>query len=201
MLLLIEKSKLYPMDINSSNNRSKFLFGGLSAVLLLLVISLATIWGSNPPVITNTPAVSGIISDNLYQVVKVIDGDTITINFNSKQEKVRLLGIDTPELKNDQGKVDCYAYEAKRELDSRLQGEKVKLEFDQSQGQYDKYQRLLAYVYRASDGLFLNEELLQIGAAREYTYDKPYRYQSEFRQLQSRAKIDSSGLWGTCITG
>jgi len=136
-------------------------------------------------------------------VVKVIDGDTITINYDSKNESVRFIGINTPELKNAKtGLPDCYAFEAKHELDTRLSaGDQVYLEFDSSQGMYDKYQRLLAYVYRADDKLFLNEELLQIGAAREYTYDKPYRYQNEFKQLQDRAHINGSGLWGTCATG
>ena len=54
------------------------------------------------------------LSDNTYRVVKVIDGDTITINYDSKNESVRFIGINTPELKNAKtGLPDCYAFEAK----------------------------------------------------------------------------------------
>lgn len=202
------------MDTNTISRNSKILFGGLITVLLILLtataalivpkINLPNVQDLFPTTAktTITPSTEAF-SDNTYRVLKIIDGDTIIVDYQSKQEKVRFIGIDTPELKDSKtGLPDCYAYEAKHELDSRLNvGENVYLEFDSSQGQYDKYQRLLAYVYRAEDKLFLNEELLQIGAAREYTYAKPYRYQNDFKQLESRAKTNSSGLWGSCTLG
>jgi micrococcal nuclease len=75
-----------------------------------------------------------------------------------------------------------------------LAGQRVMLEKDPSQGERDKYGRVLAYVFRA-DGLFVNEYLVAQGYAHEYTYDAPYKYQARFKAAQAQAREEGRGLW------
>jgi micrococcal nuclease len=72
----------------------------------------------------------------------------------------------------------------------------VRLEYDDTQGYRDTYNRILAYVY-LEDGQMVNRKMIAEGYAYEYTYLTPYLYQKEFRQLQNLAKAGSKGLWAT----
>jgi len=80
-----------------------------------------------------------------------------------------------------------------------LSGKKVRIEKDQTQGELDKYGRTLAYVYR-DDGLFYNKYMIEQGYAHEYTYNLPYKYQSEFKAAEKSARENQLGLWSpnTC---
>ena len=80
-----------------------------------------------------------------------------------------------------------------------LEGKSVDIVLDPSQEQYDKYGRMLAYVYR-TDGVFINAKMIDDGYAYEYTYIKPYEYQKEFRALEATARSAQRGLWSnsTC---
>lgn len=136
---------------------------------------------------------------NYFKVVKVVDGDTIDILVNGKTERIRLLGIDTPETVNTNTPIQCYGKEASDKVKSILSGEVfITLESDSSQGDKDKYGRYLRYVY-LENGIMLNRELLMQGYAHEYTYDKPYKYQQEFRRAESYAKQSNLGLWNQSI--
>lgn len=79
------------------------------------------------------------------------------------------------------------------------QSQQVRLEKDTSQGDKDKYGRLLRYVH-TKDGLNIGYEMIREGAAREYTYSKPYKYQSQFKEAERLAKAENKGLWAqdTC---
>jgi micrococcal nuclease len=148
---------------------------------------------------------SEIFSD--FKIIKVIDGDTIDVEKNidvridNKVEKykVRLLGINTPESVDPRRTVECFGKEASTYAKENFLGATVRLETDDSQSKYDKYNRLLAYVY-LSDGQMINRKLIADGYAYEYTYDKPYKNQSDFKNLQRVAKSESRGLWAqdTC---
>lgn len=145
-------------------------------------------------VATEAPAAKPVQAGALYLVTKIVDGDTITISMNGSPETLRLVGIDTPEAVDPRTPVQCFGTEASDKTKDLLTGKKVRIEKDASQGERDKYDRLLAYVYR-EDGLFINKYLVENGYAREYTYNKPYRYQADFKTAQNTAKAQGRGLW------
>ncbi len=130
-------------------------------------------------------------------VQSVIDGDTIIIATESGDQKVRLIGIDTPEVDPAQGGPECYAKEASEYLRGLLQDSLVLLEVDSSQADSDTYGRLLRFVFRA-DGTNVNKLLVENGYATEFTYDTPYQYQSEFIAAQRTAQEQKRGLWSAC---
>ena len=131
----------------------------------------------------------------LYEVVKVVDGDTIDVNLDDKIERLRLIGINTPETVDPRKAVECFGKEASEKAKSILTGKKVALENDPSQDERDKYNRLLKYVF-LEDGTSFNLLMIQEGYAYEYTYDLPYKYQTEFKQAQKEAEENKAGLWG-----
>ncbi len=130
--------------------------------------------------------------DKTFQVLEVVDGDTIKV---SDLGTIRLIGIDTPETVDPRKEVQCFGKEASNKAKELLEGESVRLEFDSSQGRVDKYGRTLAYVFRGDD-LFFNLEMVKQGYAHEYTYSTPYKYQSEFKEAEKEAESSKKGLWG-----
>ena len=97
-----------------------------------------------------------------YAVTKVVDGDTITINLAGTAETIQLIGINTPETVDPRKPVECFGKQASDEAKTLLAGKRVRIEKDPTQGDRDKYGRLLAYVWR-DDGLFFNEFMIQAG--------------------------------------
>ncbi len=134
-----------------------------------------------------------------YKVDRVIDGDTIVLQMDSGLEKVRLIGINTPETVDPRRPVECFGKEASNKMKDLVEGKIVKLEYDDTQGTRDTYQRLLGYIY-LEDGQMVNRKMVADGYAYEYTYMTPYKYQKEFRELQNFAKNEKRGLWAdeTC---
>ena len=135
-----------------------------------------------------------------YEVVKVVDGDTIDVSINGKVERVRLIGINTPETVDPRKPVECFGVEASNKAKSLLTGKKVVLEDDASQGERDKYGRLLRYVF-LEDGTNFNLLMIRDGYAYEYTYNLPYKYQAEFKKAQKEAEVNRGGLWGDLCQG
>ena len=140
-----------------------------------------------------------VYTDTDYTVTYVVDGDTIDISKNNETKRVRLLGINTPESVDPRRAAECFGEEASDYTKKELLGDIVSIETDPSQDLYDKYGRLLAYVYE-SDGEMINRKLIANGYAYEYTYDVAYKYQQEFKTLQNLAKNQKRGLWSpeTC---
>lgn len=134
-----------------------------------------------------------------YSVASVVDGDTIKVNIDGVTETLRLIGIDTPETVDPRKPVQCFGVEASNKAKELLSGKKVRVEKDQTQGDKDKYGRLLVYIYR-EDGLFFNKYMIEKGYAHEYTYDLPYKYQSEFKAAETYARENQLGFWSpsTC---
>jgi micrococcal nuclease len=134
-----------------------------------------------------------------YNVTKVTDGDTIHIEMDGRDEVVRFIGINTPETVDPRRTVQCFGKEASARMKELASGKIVRLEYDESQNTRDAYDRILAYVY-LEDGQMLNRKMIAEGYAYEYTYLKPYKYQKEFRQLQTLARTSARGLWAedTC---
>lgn len=133
-----------------------------------------------------------------YQVVEVMDGDTVRVSVDRKIITVRMLGINTPETVDPRRGVECFGLEASKQTKELLTGQKIFLALNPKREVLDRYGRYLAYVYR-EDGLFVNGELLTEGYAREYTYGSPYSLQKEFKVLEKKARTAKKGLWGTCL--
>ncbi len=132
-------------------------------------------------------------------VIKVIDGDTISIEKDGVTETLRLIGINTPETVDPRKPVECFGKEASSKAKELLEGKHIRFEQDSSQDIRDKYGRTLAYVFR-DDGLFFNKTMIEEGYAYEYTYEVPYKYQQEFKVAQKTAEANQKGLWapGVC---
>jgi micrococcal nuclease len=155
-----------------------------------------------PQSVVGTPTASNLeVSPDteLYAVESVVDGDTIKIRMGEKIETIRFIGIDTPETVHPSKPVQCFGREASNKTKELLTGKNVRIETDDSQGKRDKYERLLAYVF-LDDGTNVNKLLVSDGFAYEYTYNLPYKYQSEFKKAESDAKLNKRGLWadGVC---
>jgi micrococcal nuclease len=134
-----------------------------------------------------------------FPVTRVVDGDTIWVEDAGERVRVRFIGIDTAETVAPGEPVGCFGPEATAEAERLMAGQQVYLEVDESQGRFDRFDRLLAYVW-LTDGRMVNYELVRNGFAIEYTYDDPYRYQADFRAAQAAAESEQLGLWApsTC---
>ena len=133
------------------------------------------------------------------KVIRVVDGDTIHVSLNNKDITIRMIGIDTPETVDPRKPVQCFGKEASNHAHQLLDGTIVYLEQDISQGDYDKYNRLLSYIWMP-DGRLFNQVMITEGYAFEYTYHLPYKYQSQFKDAQRNAQSLQLGLWApaTC---
>lgn len=133
-------------------------------------------------------------------VLRVVDGDTIDVNISGVKTRVRLIGINTPEVVDPRRPVECFGEEASRRAKEILSGETVVLVPDPSQGSWDKYGRSLFYIY-LSDGTFFNDLMLKEGYAHEYTYHTPCLYQAQFKASEQDARTHHLGLWeeGRCL--
>ena len=154
---------------------------------------------------------SGVIGESLlanedirksptYKVLRVVDGDTIHIDYNGKDEKVRFIGLDTPETKDPRKPIQCFGREATAKMTELAENKNIRLEFDKTQGERDKYGRLLAFVY-SEDSKNLAYEMIRQGYGNEYTYNSnPYKYQNEFKEAARKAREENKGLWAenTC---
>ena len=129
-------------------------------------------------------------------VVRVIDGDTLVAKLPSgKRERVRLIGIDTPEL----SPAECYGARAKSRARKLALWKRVVLKGDSTQATRDKYGRLLAYVWLPR-GRDLGHRLVSGGFARVYVYDRPFKRVGVYRKAEDGASAADRGLWGACGT-
>ncbi|MBI4093957.1 thermonuclease family protein [Candidatus Kaiserbacteria bacterium] len=136
-----------------------------------------------------------------YRVTKVIDGDTFVVAMDGKNVTVRLIGIDTPETVDPRKTVQCFGREASEKAREILSDRLVRLETDPSQGELDKYGRLLAYAF-PENGTNVASYLIAEGYGHEYTYNLPYKYQMGFKAAEERARANKRGLWAddACAT-
>jgi micrococcal nuclease len=130
------------------------------------------------------------------RVVRVVDGDTIRVLLDGREERVRYIGIDTPESVREGTPVECFARRAAAENTRLVGGQRVRLERDAEAR--DRYGRLLAYVFRAADGRMVNEALVSGGYARPLTISPNDRYAERFEHAAAEARASRRGLWGVC---
>ena len=132
-------------------------------------------------------------------VKRVVDGDTIVVHLGGRDERVRLIGIDTPETVDPRKPVQCFGKEAAAHTKDLLPaGTIVRLERDVEAR--DRYDRLLAYVYRVSDNLFVNLALAHDGYAQMLTIPPNVAYVDQIRAAVADARNAGRGLWAACAT-
>jgi micrococcal nuclease len=130
-------------------------------------------------------------------VVRPVDGDTIVVRVGRATERVRLLGIDTPESVSPVVPVECFGPEAKHRTAELLPpGTRVTLQRDVEAR--DKYDRLLAYVTRADDGTFVNLLLVQEGFAEAFPFAPNTAHEADFARAEASARAGHRGLWPAC---
>lgn len=174
----------------------------LNQFFLLILLASATPgvgFATSRSPIVGTPAQfedSTSQAGELRKVVRVVDGDTIVVSPN---EKVRLIGVNTPETKDPKKAVECFGKEATQFTRDAVEGKNVRLVLDNvntKRGHKDRYGRTLAYAY-LTDGKMLNAELVRQGYAHAYTRFK-FRHLEEFRELERQARSQTVGLWSHC---
>ena len=124
-------------------------------------------------------------------VIRVVDGDTIEIEGG---EKLRYIGMDTPETVDPRKSVQCFGKEASEKNKELVLGKTVRLEKDVSDR--DRYGRLLRYVWVGE--IFINLELVKQGFAHSYSYPPDVKYQSQFVLVEKEAREKKLGLWSLC---
>jgi len=160
--------------------------------------------GETGMIVTPVPTAESVEATGEFSVVKrVIDGDTVELE---NGEKVRYIGIDTPETLDPRKPIQCFGKEAAAKNKELVEGKRVRLEKDVTER--DKYQRLLRYVYvtgetgppvgEARNEIFVNLELAKQGFAHSYTYPPDVKYQSLFVLAEKEARENGRGLWIGC---
>ena len=130
------------------------------------------------------------------RVIRAVDGDTIVVAVGGREERVRYIGVDTPETVKPGTQVQCFGKRASAYNHALVDGRTVRLVGDAEAR--DRYGRLLAYVYRADDGLFVNAALVRGGYATTLTIAPNVAHASELAALAAEARRAGRGLWSTC---
>lgn len=140
--------------------------------------------------------VDGALEANAV-IERIVDGDTVVVHLGDDTEKVRLIGIDTPESVDPRRPVECFGKEASAHLAELIApNTSVRLEVDAEPR--DKYGRLLAYVWRASDGTFVNLTMVADGYANLLTIAPNVTYRDQFAAAERSAREAGLGLWSAC---
>lgn len=147
---------------------------------------------------TSSASAEPVQSAQQVLVTRVIDGDTIEIEGG---QRVRYIGINTPETVDPRKATECFGPESSRENKELVEGKTVKLEKDVSET--DKYGRLLRYVYlpsenAESDQILINDYLVRQGFAHASTYPPDVKYQDQLTNAQQEAMSKNVGLWSAC---
>lgn len=170
---------------------------GVAVLILLIGIAIGSGSKNNPlnSSSENFEINSQVKINNLglVKVTRVIDGDTIEIEGG---ERIRYVGIDTPETVDPRKPVQCFGIEASNKNKELLEGKEIRLEKDITDR--DKYNRLLRYVWVGDT--FINLELVKQGFAYSYSYPPDVKYQDQFVEAQQEAREAKRGLWNACPT-
>jgi micrococcal nuclease len=158
-------------------------------LLLAAVAVLVARGGNHPPAATFGHA----------QVLRVVDGDTIRVRLDGRTERVRYIGVDTPESVKPGTPVQCFAKRAAAANAALVAGRSVRLVGDVERR--DRYGRLLAYVYREPDGAFVNAQLVRDGYARTLSIAPNVAHARQFAALARTARQGGRGLWTACAMG
>ena len=163
-------------------------------LLCIAVLITACRSGSTPALTQSTTATVLAINATM---VSVVDGDTIEVNIKGHRERVRLIGIDTPETKKPNTPVQCYGPEATKFTKSLLPSD-TPLHLERDVVARDDFGRMLAYVYVAGDGEFVNLTIITRGFARPLTIPPNSSHSNELIEAARIAEAGNIGLWARC---
>lgn len=164
---------------------------GLIAALLGVALLVSSQTGSGRPDGSASEAASS--PSPLVAVLRVVDGDTLWVD--GPEERVRLIGIDAPEVDWHGGRAECYGDEAGRFMQDLLLGKRVRLELDREER--DRFGRTLAYVY-LEDGRMVNVLLVRRGFAQVVLFPPNDRYEDRLVAAEAEARGAGHGLWRAC---
>ncbi|MEO6629941.1 MAG: thermonuclease family protein [Aquihabitans sp.] len=168
-----------------------------SPLLLTTVIALAGCSGRPEPGTAPIPGQPGTYGARAT-VVHVVDGDTVDLHLaGGGEERARLLGIDTPETVKPNTPVQCFGPEASAHTKALLSPHTPVL-IQRDQEARDRYGRLLVYLWRARDGLFVNADLVAQGFARTLSISPNTAHRSDLASTAATARTARTGLWGLC---
>lgn len=165
----------------------------VSAILTLVIAGI--VWVGQQAGWIRQPEVPKL-QPGTYAVKSFEDGDTITVDMNGVAERVRLIGVDTPETQDPRYPVQCYGKAASDFTRNLIADNPVRLEADPTNTNRDRYQRLLRYVY-LPDGRLVNAEIIRAGYGFAYTLF-PFQKLEEFRIYETQARENNLGLWAVC---
>lgn len=136
----------------------------------------------------------------MARVDRVVDGDTIMVEIDGRIERLRYIGIDTPETVRPDSPVECFGPEASKANKQLVGGREVELVRDV--GNRDRFDRLLRYVYvrdpDTGERIFVNLRLVEDGYANAATFPPNVAHADDFRAAERRAREEGRGLWGAC---
>jgi micrococcal nuclease len=168
----------------------------LARTSLLLLAALAACASPRP----TTATIPGAGPGTVAVVAEVVDGDTLQVEVGGAIEQVRLLGIDTPETVHPSKPVQCWGPEASARTHELLpEGTEVLLQRDAEAR--DRYGRLLVYVWRRADHLFVNRALVAEGHARTLSIEPNTTHRATLAAAEHAARTAGAGLWGACPVG
>jgi micrococcal nuclease len=166
--------------------------------LVLLAVSVAALAVAFAPGRGGAGGADAGAGAVVVPIVRVVDGDTVRVRLDGRSEPVRYIGIDTPESQKPDTPVQCFARRAEAENARLVTRERVRLVFDVERR--DRFGRLLAYVYRVRDGVFVNAALVRGGFARTLTIPPNVRFAERFAALAADARRAGRGLWSACAS-
>lgn len=133
------------------------------------------------------------VEGQIVRVVGVSDGDSLRVSVDGVTERLRIIGIDAPELSGN----ECYAQRSASKMQSLVQSRDVRIVADPTQADRDRYNRILRHVFTL-DGVNVGHAMILEGLAKEYTYDKPYASRAAFIDAEDVARTGKLGIWGAC---
>ena len=172
---------------SSGSDRRRRAGGAVALLTLLLAVT-----GCGDPGASGATGTPGRAT-----VVRVVDGDTVVVRLGGREEHLRLIGIDTPESVDPRKPVQCFGREASRRLKALLpEGTVVRIERDVEQR--DHFGRLLGYLWRAGDDLFVNRAMVADGFAHPLSIPPNVAYGGQFAAAAAAARTSGLGLWRAC---
>lgn len=163
--------------------------------MLVLALTCVLLIACEPEESTGSEASQG----ERAEVVRVVDGDTVIVELDGQEERLRYIGIDAPESVQPEQPVECFGPEAADANAELVDGETVFLVQDVTDR--DRFGRLLRYVYvdgDAEDGTLVNLELVREGFAESISYEPDVSRQDDLDQAERDARDEGLGMWGGC---
>lgn len=181
----------------SKKNNIKIKSPAETIATVLILLAIIGVWAYSPENAATTESAEDSIYEGPYEVVKVVDGDTIKLLIDGETTTVRLIGIDTPEsVHPDKSKNVPEGKLASDHTKELVEDKFVYIEYGEDPR--DRYDRVLAYVY-IDENTMLNAQILEDGYAEVYTLKPNNKYEEYFQNLEDEARSGNVGLWSTGV--